>query len=137
MSIETPVFKSELFFRVIDWSDTSTLSTSNFSISFFKANNLSVSLIFNVCRPCKLQSTPRPRQVITIVWAKSGLFSRLIEILSGRTILFYFKYILLSLNFVSTPNCLYNSTILESPWILFLKNDEIVISEKSESATKL
>ena len=129
VSIQTSDFKFELFLNSIDSSVILTESTSNFSISFLRANNLSVSLIFNVCNPLKVQSTPRPKQVITIVWARSGLSFRLIEILSGSLIFFFFKCILFSLKTVLTPSFLYISTNLESPCILFLKKVERVISQ--------
>ena len=50
---------------------TATFAPS-FSSSFFKANSLSVSFIFRVCKPVRLQPIPNPKQVTAMVWAMSG-----------------------------------------------------------------
>ena len=71
--------------------------------SFFNAKSLSVSLIFNVCRPVKLHLIPRPKQVTQIVCAKSGF-----EVKSNENLLVldstFFKITRSSLYVVLTPN---------------------------------
>ena len=77
--------------------------TLNLLNSFFNAKSLSVSLIFSVCRPVKLHSIPRPRQVTQIVCAKSGFEVKSNENLSVFDSIF-FKIIRSSKYVVLTPN---------------------------------
>ena len=99
-------------------NDSSVIATSapNFSNSVLRATNLSVSLIFKVCKPVNLHSKPKPNAVTEIVCAISGAFLKsnsMILLLSVFST--FFKLTELFSKLVSTPNSLYNSDNTESP----------------------
>ena len=66
------------------------IKAPKFVNSSFKASKRSVSFIFKVCKPVKLQEIPSEKQVTAIVCAISGAFLRFIAKVSAVGFTFFF-----------------------------------------------
>ena len=69
------------------------IKAPKFVNSSFKASKRSVSFIFKVCKPVKLQEIPSEKQVTAIVCAMSGAFLRFIAKVSALVLPSFFKII--------------------------------------------